>query len=195
VGFSNSHALDVGLRSAIEVSGQESQMTLDLEQEVANLFHALRGSIYRYLLCRSMSPSEAEEIVQEAFLRLYHHLASGGKEDNLRAWLFRVAHNIGINEIKKRKYADEFLSRQWTDLDSAPNPEEALLHNERLSRVSHAISTLSEQQRQCLYLRAEGLPHREIADILGVNVSTVAQSLHRAIKKIIKESHAEPPCE
>lgn len=193
----NSRVLGVNLCSATTVSSQEGQRTLKLQEKVTQFFDELHGSVYRYLLCLSMSSSEADEIVQEVFLRLYRHLTAGGKDDHLRGWVFRVAHNISINEIKRRKHAEEIRSQRWAELtrssatDSAPNPEEALLRKERMARVHAAVLALSEQQKECLYLRAEGLRYREIAEILGVTVSTVAESLRRAIKKISKESDAE----
>ncbi len=177
------------------VSSQEDQRTLKLEEQITQLFEELREPVYRYLLGLSVSSSEADEIIQETFLRLYRHLHAGGRDDNLRGWVFRVAHNIGIDAAKRRKYVEGVRPEEWTELtgpgaDPAPTPEELLLRKERMVRVHAAISTLSEQQKECLYLRAEGFRYREIADILGVTVSTVAESLRRAIKKLTKEPHA-----
>jgi RNA polymerase sigma-70 factor (ECF subfamily) len=89
--------------------GQECQRTLKLEEQITQLFAELRQPVRRYLLCLNVSPMEAEEIIQDTFLRFYRHLHSGGREDNLRGWIFRVAHNIGINELKGRKYLGPFL--------------------------------------------------------------------------------------
>ena len=176
------------------ILGQEGQRTLKLEEQITLMFDELRGPVYRYLLCLSASPTEADEIIQETFLRLYRHLNAGGREDNLRGWVFRVAHNIGINEFKKRNRLSsiapgEFAKVEASTTDPRPSPEELLLRREKMARVHAAISTLSEQQRQCLYLRAEGFRYREIAEILEVTISTVAESLRRAIKKLIRESH------
>jgi RNA polymerase sigma-70 factor (ECF subfamily) len=136
----------------------------------------------------------AEEIIQDSFLRLYRHLHSGGREDNLRSWIFRVAHNIGINELKRLNYLGPRNPQQRADpselsIDQALNPEELLLRKERIVRTHAAISALSERQKQCLYLRAEGFRYREIAELLGVTISTVAELLHRAIKRLTKESN------
>jgi RNA polymerase sigma-70 factor (ECF subfamily) len=101
---------------------------------------------------------------------------------------------MGINELKRRKYLGPSNSREGTDLsalsiDPAPNPEELLLRKERMVRTHAAISVLSGRQKQCLYLRAEGFRYREIAELLGVTVSTVAELLHRAIMRLTKESN------
>jgi len=73
--------------------------------------------------------------------------------------------------------------------DPRRGPEELLLRREKMARVHAAISALSDQQKQCLYLRAEGFRYREMAEILEVTISTVVESLRRAIKKLVTESH------
>jgi RNA polymerase sigma-70 factor (ECF subfamily) len=173
--------------------GQEGQRTLKIEERITQLYVDLHEPVYRYLLCLSVSPAEADEIVQETFLRLYRHVHGGGREDNLRGWVFRVAHNLSINEFKSRK---RFVSNAPEDLaelnavaDPRRGPEELLLRKEKMARIHAGISALSEQQKQCLYLRAEGFRYREIAGILEVTISTVVESLRRAIKKLAKESH------
>jgi RNA polymerase sigma-70 factor (ECF subfamily) len=190
------HVLNLELCARTTVLDQEGQRTLKLEEQITQLFDELRQPIRRYLLCLNVSPMEAEEIIQDTFLRLYRHLHSGGREDNLRGWIFRVAHNIGINELKRRKYVGPSNPREGASLgelriDPAPNPEELLLRKERMVRTHAAISALSDRQKQCLYLRAEGFRYREIAELLGITVSTVAELLHRAIKKLTEESNGQ----
>lgn len=175
------------------VLGLEGEQTLKLKERVTKLFDELHLPVYRYLLWLTMSPTETDEIIQETFLRLYQHLNSGGNERNLRGWIFRVAHNLCINELKGRKRVASTASEDLPALDvsvadSRPGPEELLLQREKIARIHAAVSSLSEQQKQCLLLRAEGFRYREIAAILEVTISTVAESLRRAIKKLTKES-------
>jgi RNA polymerase sigma-70 factor (ECF subfamily) len=61
-----------------------------------------------------------------------------------------------------------------------------LIEREKLLRMHRAVETLSPQQRQCLHLRAEGLRYREIADSIGVSVSTVSEFLERALVRLRK---------
>ena len=183
--------LPLGARAAL--LDLEGQRTLKLEERVTQLFEELRVPVYRYLLWLSMSPVEADESVQETFLRLYQHLNAGGNEQNLRGWVFRVAHNLSINELKSRKRLvssglEESTEQNVSVEDPAPGPEELLLRKEKMARIHAAISGLSEQQKQCLYLRAEGFRYREIGEILEVTISTVAESLRRAINKLTRES-------
>jgi RNA polymerase sigma-70 factor (ECF subfamily) len=174
----------------VPVLDEDDQRTLKLEEHITQLFSDLREPVYGYLLCIGVSPTEADEIVQESFFRLYRHLHAGGREDNLRRWIYRVAHNISINEFKSRRrfvpIPPEDLAESNAVVDLRRGPEELLLRREKMARVHAAISTLSEQQKQCLYLRAEGFRYREIAEVLEVTISTVAESLRRAIQKLTR---------
>jgi RNA polymerase sigma-70 factor (ECF subfamily) len=192
-GRSGAAAVDVC--ACTSVLAQEGQPTLKLQEQVTKLFTELREPVYRYLLCLGLTAAEAEEISQETFLRLYRHLHAGGAEVNLRGWIFRVAHNAGVNELKRRKTVVGVSSEQWAQLIASngaqsPTPEELLQRKEKIARVQAAISTLSEQQKECLYLRAEGFRYREIGEVLGITVSTVVELLRRAIRKLSKEPHA-----
>src|SRR5260370_32572989 len=66
----------------------------NLRKKAIQLYDELRTSVYRYLSCLGLEPQEAEDIIQETFLNLFQSLASGIGDDNLRCWVFRVAHNL-----------------------------------------------------------------------------------------------------
>jgi RNA polymerase sigma-70 factor (ECF subfamily) len=71
--------------------------------------------------------------------------------------------------------------------DPSLNPEELFLQKEQLLRLDSAMSQLTERQRQFVHLRAEGLRYREIAEVLGTTVSTVNETLRRAIVRIMEK--------
>ncbi len=161
------------------------------EQRIIQLYDALRPSLYRYLISSGLSPQDVEEVVQEAFLRLYRHMCSGGDEENLRAWIYQVAHNLSSNFRKSRRRLVETTPELWEQLtqstfDRAPGPEEQLLQQERLHRVHDGLAKLTQLQRDCLYLRVEGFRYREIGEMLNVGTSTVSGSLRNAINRLIK---------
>jgi RNA polymerase sigma-70 factor (ECF subfamily) len=170
----------------------QGERSLKFEERIVQLFDELRVPVFRYLLCMGVSPEEADEITQETFLRLCKHLYASGPEDNLRGWVFRVARNIALDHYKLRRWttstdSDEVSALGGTTVDPAPNPEQLLLQKERLAKLRGAISTLSHHQLECIHLRLEGFRYREIADILGISVNTVAEYLRRAISKLTKE--------
>ncbi|MGH9962325.1 MAG: RNA polymerase sigma factor, partial [Pyrinomonadaceae bacterium] len=168
--------------------------TLTLEQRVTALFEQMRTSVYRYLMVVLGSASEAEDVTQEAFLRLHRYLLGGQDILDARAWVFRVAHNLAIKYKLKGRHVISMDSDSWEDLsrlrtDSRPNPEQSLISHEFRQRFESALEKLSPLQRQCLILRAEGLKYQQIAEILNTNVSQVAQSLRRGLSRMRKGSH------
>src|SRR5437764_15221518 len=79
-----------------------------LQDRVARLFEEARDDVYRYLLTLGLHPPQAQEATQEVFLRLYTTLRKGEQIQNPRAWVFRVAHNLGL-KIRSRQHAEEPL--------------------------------------------------------------------------------------
>ncbi len=168
--------------------------TSQFNHEVTQLFEKLRDPVYRYLLVVVGSPAEAEEIAQEAFLEFFRCLQKGQLIHNVRAWIFRVSHNLAINHLKARKYVLTMDAAFWDELckicpDPRPTPEQTVLHQEGFHRLHAAMGHLSPQQRQCLVLRAEGFRYKQISEILGISGANVAKSLHRGLKKMMGAIH------
>ena len=168
--------------------------TVTTDQRVTDLFETMRESVYRYLVMVFGNPSEAEEITQEVFLRLLRRLQSGHIVDHVRPWIFRVAHNLAVDTQKGRKYESSLDADGWEEcyqsrLDPDPNPEMRVLQQESVEQLEAALAQLSCQQRQCLILRAQGFRYEEIAKILRITSSNVAQSLRRGIKKVAALNH------
>ncbi len=174
-----------------------TQQPMDLEQKVVRVYEALRTPVYQYLAAAFRNPIEAEDITQETFLRLYVYWSSGRTiaDDRLRSWIFRVAHNLAIDRGRSAKFIrdlapEAYLSAVLQVPDSGRNPEETLLDRERFDAVRNGLALLSEQERRCLHLRAEGFCYREIAGILNITSSSVAEFLRRAMRKMARYQNA-----
>ncbi len=170
------------------------QVTVKSEQRVTQLFELLRDPVYHYLLVIFRSPSEAEDITQETFLKLYATLHGGERIENARFWIFRVAHNLAINRQKHERVFEQLSEPSWEEVrerlaDTSLDPEQLLLKQERMLRLHAAMGWLSGQERQCLHLRAEGFRYREIAEILGITTSSVAEFLRRGIRKLMRTNN------
>jgi len=157
------------------------------EQRVIELFDELRAPLFRYLLALGLRSQEAEEAIQESFLALFEHLRRGGLDGNLRGWIFRVAHHLGL----KRRTAErrEILGLAFDELaatraEQGENPEEQLMTSQRHRSFRGALAALDRLDRCCLALRAEGLRYREIAQVLGISVGSVAARLARSIERL-----------
>jgi RNA polymerase sigma-70 factor (ECF subfamily) len=153
-----------------------------LEQEVVGLFDVLREPLLRYLASLGLPIADGEEIVQEVFLSLFQHLRRGGGRANLRGWIFRVAHNLGLKR-RSRAARAAMVSWEWLS-DPAPGPEEQFFRGETERRVHGVLRALPEQDRRCLMLRAEGLRYREIAATLAMSLGAVSISLARSLARI-----------
>jgi RNA polymerase sigma-70 factor (ECF subfamily) len=172
------------------IEGDESQVAVApaaAEPLLVQLFDQLRSPLLRYLLSLGISLEDAEEVIQEAFLALFAHLRSGKSRRNLRGWIFRVAHNIGLKRrLAARRHASsspiDEVAANW--IDPEKNPEEQLLSNQRQQRLEGILRALPDRDRWCLALRAEGLRYREIAEILDISLGSVAASVARSLGRL-----------
>ena len=159
-----------------------------IEQDVLELFDALQEKLFRYLTNSMLAAPDAEEIIQETFLALFQHLRRGGSRENLRGWLFRVAHNLAL----KRRYHDRrgfqnlgsSLPPEILVPDPGLNPEDEFAARQMHARLIAVVRALPEQDRQCLILRAEGLRYRDIAEVLNMSLGSVSISLGRSLARI-----------
>jgi RNA polymerase sigma-70 factor (ECF subfamily) len=158
-----------------------------LEAEVLALFDQLRDPLLRYLSTFGLPVPDGEEIIQEAFLALVRHLQAGKSRENLPGWLFRVAHNLAL----KARHRDRrnFENRASSGgagfiIDAAPNPEERAADTQNRRHLRAVVEALPQRDRQCLFLRAEGLRYRGIADVLNISVGAVSLSLSRSLARL-----------
>jgi len=166
----------------------------NLAARIVELFGELRMPLFRYLVVGLGSAEEAEDATQECFLRLCRHLQQGGEVSNERLWLFHVAHNLLLDHRKSGRVQREVMPPDWeifasTHADKTPDQEQRLLAREKYDGLREAVSELTEQQREVLRLREEGLGYREIAEVLNMNVPVVAAHIRRALAKMKVKLH------
>jgi RNA polymerase sigma-70 factor, ECF subfamily len=160
----------------------------ETEHEVIQLFDEYRSRLLRYVLSIGLTAAHGEEIVQDVFLALFRHLRLGRPKDNLRGWIFRVAHNLAL---KTRMHEQTRPDRVEFDevvaaaqVDPQPNPEQQLASGQRQARLMATMRALPERDQYCLHLRSEGLRYREIAEILQMSLGAVSISLSRSLAKL-----------
>jgi RNA polymerase sigma-70 factor (ECF subfamily) len=159
----------------------------EIEREVTELFDALRGPALRYLLSMGLPATDGEEVLQEVFLALFQHLRRGRPRTNLKGWVFRTTHNLGL---KRRRRIHQSLASSIDvesfaqPADERPNPEELLKAHQTYGRMRAILNALPERDRSCLSLRAEGLTYREIADVLSISLGAVSVSIQRSLSRL-----------
>lgn len=184
--FSSDSVLAFPLSGAADVT---ERILTSPEDEVVALFNELRDRLLRYLLVVGLSAHDGEEIIQESFLLLFQHLQRGKPRQNLRGWIFRVARNLALkhraaNHLQFMRHVELDEDLLLRTADANPNPEEQLQSVRRQHRLLAVVRALPETDRSCLYLRAEGLRYREIADVLEISLGSVAASLARSLARL-----------
>jgi len=149
----------------------------------------LRDPVFRYLRTLGCRHSLAEEITQEAFFRLHRALREGLQVNDVRAWVFRVARNLWIDSRRERKRfwqtgQEEGDRLELLPSDFAPDPEQQMLQRERIRLIEDAVKRLPKLQRECMYLKAQGLRYHEIAVALDISMTAAVDLVRRAVKRL-----------
>lgn len=164
----------------------------EIRESVTQLFVDHRLEICRYLAQRGCLATEAEEMTQEVFLRLYRARLTGVDVDTPRRWLFTVARNLAIDYGRRRRQYQHITDCTPADAaervpDTAPTREDVMVSESRRAALAEALGELTDLQRECLHLRAEGLSLLEIGAIVDISVSGASDAIRRAIRRLQKE--------
>ena len=125
----------------------------------------------------------AKDITQETFVKLYYHLDSNLRLDNPKAWLYRVAANMSYNHSKRKKIYNRIIQGHETQNNPINNPENEIYDKEDKQLLRIAIEKLPMRDRTILQLYQDDLSYAEIAQVMGIKVSSVGKILSRAIQK------------
>ena len=158
-------------------------------------------SIYAAALRLTRNPADAEDLVQETYLKAYRGFGGFEQGTNLRAWLYRILTNTFINSYRSKKrrpdetgfdeVEDLYLYRRMGGLEAATvgrSAEDELMDWFSEIEVKEALESLPEQFRMAVLLAdVEGFSYKEIAEILDVPIGTVMSRLHRGRKAMQRQ--------
>ena len=141
------------------------------------LYHRYKRRVFG-LVHRIAGPSDAEEVAQEVFVRIYRGLAKFRGDSALSTWIYRLSVNAALTHVTRRK-------PRWSDGDEAlqrvPAPEPARRDPNLAARLEQALADLPPGYRAVLVLHdIQGLSHEECADIMGCRIGTSKSQLHKA---------------
>ena len=155
-----------------------------MEREEAERLVAQYGSaVYRLAYARTGSREDAEDAVQETFVKAYQSAPQYMPQGKPMAWLMTIARNEALQLLRERRRTVAMTPEDWQEQFS-DRPD---FSQEDLLTLRALLETLSDEERQIVSLHAlGGLKHREIADMLELALPTVLSKYHRAMKKLGK---------
>ena len=156
-------------------------------------------ALYRTALRMTRSEADAEDLVQETYIRAFRFREQFTPGTNLKAWLFRILTNTFINQYRRKAARPQ--STELDDVDESilyrhmrnvapasesPDPETLIVDNTVSTEVKEALEELPEKFRTTVLLDVEGFSYKEIAETLDIPIGTVMSRLHRGRKFLQK---------
>ncbi len=160
----------------------------EAEQQFLSAYHQFGDAIFRFCLVKVSNKELAEDITQETFIKYWQYLRDGKDITNTRSLLYTIANNAAKDWYKKKKAVslEDRLEVGKEPIAVETPAEVQAAYNEALE----TISELEESDREVLLLtHVEGLPPREIAEMLGESANTISVRINRATKRLRKALH------
>jgi RNA polymerase sigma-70 factor (ECF subfamily) len=173
-----------------------------------SLFERHLDALYRSALRLTRKPEDAEDLVQETYLRAYRYRNRFKPGTNEKAWLFTIMTNVFRNKLRKRLAPEDPIDQPGTDFDiydqmrrdglpvHLMSPEEIIVDRGFGDEVKHALEELPVPMRMVVVLvDVEDFSYKEVASILGIKIGTVMSRLHRgrqALQKKLWEYSGRP---
>jgi RNA polymerase sigma-70 factor (ECF subfamily) len=165
------------------------------------LYERFKGPLMSYVHSFIQDPPIAEDLVQEVFLRVYRNRASYEPQAQVSTWLWTIARNACIDQLRKASNREKVVAVTEKDDDGGglapfdleqieaplPDAEALLIENAEAGRLERCMEKLAAHQREALLLRTVSeLPYEEIAVTVGVSLSAVKSLLFRAKEALTK---------
>jgi len=180
---------------------KQIQAGIRVEENFEKLFRRFWPLIHSFFIRKGFSAEESKDLTQDVFFRVFKGIDTFRGESRFERWLWEIADNIYLNELRRRKtekrhgIEQSLDTRTETGDPSSPaleiaapdlSPEEQALQRQGLETLRAAFQDLPDQMRRCCILRyEEGLKYQEIADEMEISIETVKAHLHQARKRLM----------
>lgn len=157
-------------------------------EALARLYEETRGAVYAAALGVLRNHHEAQDVTQEAFVRIWENAPGYRSQGSPMAWMLTITRNLALMSLRREGRKGELSPEEW---ESIPAGEEQEAAEDRMA-LREALASLDSEERQVILLHAvSGLKHREIAGVLGRPLSTVLSRYQRGLKKLKKQLEGE----
>lgn len=153
--------------------------------EQAYVDHA--DSVFRYIYFRIFDREAAKELTQETFYKVWDYLAKGKEIDNVKAFLYRTAHNITVNAIRAKKPVSSLEGIQEAmGFDAPDRQEQQFVEDTReVHEIVDSFSILKDEDANLMKMRyVDGLSVQEISSITKVSENAISVKIHRLLEKL-----------
>ena len=164
-----------------------SLWALEESLELSDVYQAHAPAVARWAARLGGPRVDAEDVVHDVFLVIERRLGEFRGEAKLSTWIYRITHRVVLRHLRRAKLRSIFgaLDDAATVASGAPSPLEEAVRSQAALQLYGALDRLSEKYRTAIILHdLEGIPAERIAEMTGVEVSTVWVRLHRGKKKL-----------
>ena len=155
------------------------------KQAYAHIINKYKNQLYATILRMCNNPQDAQDLVQDAFIKVYNQLSKYNGKGSFSSWMYRVALNHCMDEFRKKRYKMKQVEINEEHVVNLNHPEVIFLKKEKSRQLERLIATLPEDERLIILLRyVNELSYNEISELAEVPLSKVRNKIHRAKKKM-----------
>lgn len=145
----------------------------------------IKNTLYRLAKRVVGETSEAEDVVQEVFVKIWNQRNQLTEITNMEAWCMRLTKNLSIDKLRSKHRRTEPFEKGFEQVDNEQTPYQFVETNDTMSQIENMMNALPEKQKMVMHLRdIEGLPYQEIAETLDIPINQVKVNLFRARKQV-----------
>jgi RNA polymerase sigma-70 factor, ECF subfamily len=154
-------------------------------EDYKKLVLPIKNKLFRFSLRIVGNVAEAEDVVQEVFIKVWNKRNEIESFNNLEAWCMTLTKNLSIDKLRSKHRRVDALPDSYDMPSQSVSPYQATVTNDTISRIEKMMTALPEKQRMVMQLRdIEGMSYKEIAEILKITLDQVKINLFRARKDI-----------
>lgn len=155
------------------------------KQVYAQIINKYKDPLFATILRMTRNQQDAADLVQEAFIKVYHQLGKFDGKGSFSSWIYRVAINHCMDEFRKKRHKMVENEMREDHIRDSNHPEVIFLKKERNRQLEKLIGCLPEEERMIILLRyVNELSYSEIGELMNLPLATVRNKLHRAKKKL-----------